>query len=209
MVNIKKLLSLDDMYEIEKEIESLEAVTSGEIVPVIARRSSSYKTVEVVDTMVFAYIFMFIFYGVHKSLNPLNIIVLTLVAILVSALMFRFNYIKRIFVPRMLMRHKVHTAAMTSFYKNGVYNTREKTGVLIYISLMERMVVVIGDEGIHSKVGDEAWSNVINTIVAGIKKKKLTHGIVQGIESCRTLLKTHFPASADNKNELSNRVIYE
>ena len=71
------------------------------------------------------------------------------------------------------------------------------------------MVVVIGDEGIHSKVGDEAWSEVISKIVDGIKKKKLTHGIVQGIESCRTLLNTHFPASADRKHELSNKVIYE
>jgi putative membrane protein len=152
---------------------------------------------------------MFIFYAVHKSITPTNIVALTIVAMLVTLLMFQFKFLKRIFVPKMLMRHKVHTAAMVSFYKHGVYNTKGKTGILIYISLMERMVVVIGDEGIHSKVGDEAWSEVISKIVDGIKKKKLTHGIVQGIESCRTLLNKHFPASADHKHELSNRVIYE
>jgi putative membrane protein len=209
MVNIKKLLSLDDMYEIEKEIESLEAVTSGEIVPVIARKSSSYKTVEAVDAFVLSYIFMFIFYAVHKSLTPTSIVVLTIVAMLVIMLMSQFKFLKRIFVPKILMKHKVHSAAMMSFYRHSVYNTKERTGILIYISLMERMVVVIGDEGIHSKVGDEAWSSVISTIVDGIKKKKLTHGIVNGVESCRTLLMKHFPASSDNKNELSNRVIYE
>lgn len=209
MVKIKRLLSLDDVYEIEKEIESLEAVTSGEIVPVIVRKSSSYKTVEAVDAFILSYIFMFIFYAVHKSITPTNIVVLTIVAMLVILLMSLFNFLKRIFVPKILMKHKVHTAAMVSFYKYGIYNTKGRTGILIYISLMERMVVVVGDEGIHAKVGDAAWNDVISIIIDGIKKKHLVHGIVQGIESCRTLLKRHFPASADNKNELSNKVIYE
>ncbi len=209
MVNIKKLLSLDDMYEIEKQIESIEAVTSGEIVPVISRQSSSYRTVEVLNTFILSYIFMFILYSTHKSITPTNMLVLTLIAMVLVMIMFRIGFFKRILVPKRLMKQKVHSAAMVAFYKHGVHNTKDKTGILIYISLMERMVVVIGDEGIHQKVGSEAWSDVINIIVDGIKKRKLVDGMVNGMESCRELLRTHFPASADNRNEIKNKVIYE
>ena len=75
-------------------------VTSGEIVPVIARKSSSYKTVEAIDTFVLSYVFMFIFYAVHKSITPTNIVALTIVAMLVTLLMFQFKFLKRIFVPK-------------------------------------------------------------------------------------------------------------
>jgi putative membrane protein len=209
MVNTKNILNLDDLREIEKEIESIERVTSGEIVPVIARKSSSYKTVEMVDVFIFAYLFMFMYCWIYKTINPLNIIVLTVVGLLFSMLLFRFSFFKRILVPRQLMHHKVHSAAMRSFYKNGVYNTEKRTGILIYISLMERMVVVVGDKGIHAKVGNEAWKEVVSKIVDGIKKKKLKSGVVAGIESSRELLKKHFPAESRNKNELPNKVIYE
>ena len=195
--------------DVEKEIESIEKETSGELVPVIAKKSSGYKTVEMVNAFIFAYLFIFIDFGVHGNLNPLNILFDTVVAVLFIVLLFRFDFFKRIFIPKKLMAHKVHTAAMMSFYRNGVYNTKNKTGILIYISLAERMVVVIGDEGIHNKVGDEAWKDVINIIVKGIKTKKLEQGIIDGIESCRGLLKKHFPAAADDKNELSNKVVYE
>ena len=195
--------------EVENKIESIEKETSGELVPVIAKKSSDYRTVEIINSFIFAYLFIFIDFGVHGNLNPLNILFDTIVAVLLIVLLFRFGFFKRILIPKKLMAHKVHTAAMMSFYRNGVYNTKNKTGILIYVSLAERMVVVVGDEGIHHKVGDEAWKDVIKIIINGIKTKKLEQGIIDGIESCRGLLKTHFPITADDKNELDNKVVYE
>jgi len=195
--------------DIEKEIESVEKETSGELVPVIAKKSSNYATVEMTNAFIFAYLFMFIDFGVHGLLHPLNILFDTVVAVLLIVFLFRFGFFKRILIPKKLMAHKVHSAAMMSFYRNGVYKTKNKTGILIYVSLAERMVVVIGDEGIHSKVGDEAWKDVISIIINGIKTKKLEQGLVDGIESCRGLLKEHFPADVDDKDELSNKVVYE
>jgi len=195
--------------DVEKEIESVEKETSGELVPVVAKKSSDYRTVEMINAFVFAYLFMFIDFGVHGSLNPLNILFDTVVAVLLIVLLFRFGFFKRILVPKKLMAQKVHSAAMMSFYRNGVYRTKNKTGILIYVSLAERMVVVIGDEGIHNKVGDDAWKDVISIIINGIKTKKVEQGIIDGIGSCRNLLKTHFPIDKDDKNELHNKVVYE
>jgi putative membrane protein len=71
------------------------------------------------------------------------------------------------------------------------------------------MVVVIGDEGIHNKVGKDVWNDVVSIIVSGIKTKKVEQGIIDGVESCRGLLKKHFPISTGDTNELSNKVVYE
>jgi len=195
--------------DIEKEIESVEKETCGQLVPVIAKKSSDYKTVEMINAFIFAYLFMFIDFGVHGALNPLNILFDTVVAVLLVVLLFRLNFFKRILIPKRLMMHKVHEAAMMSFYRNGVYKTKHQTGILIYVSLAERMVVIVGDEGIHNKVGDEAWKGIIDIIIKGIKTKHVEQGIVDGIESCRGLLKEHFPVAADNVDELSNKVVYE
>lgn len=195
--------------DVEKEIESIETETCGELVPVIAKRSSDYRSVEIINAFIFAYLFMFIDFGVHGRLNPLNIMFDTVVAVLLIVLLFRFSFFKRILIPKKLMAHKVHTAAMMSFYRNGVHKTKDRTGILIYISLAERMVVVIGDEGIHNKVGNDAWNDVVSIIVNGIKTKKVEQGIIDGVESCRGLLKKHFPISAHDTNELSNKVVYE
>jgi len=209
MVKINKILSEDDIKAIENEISSVEGVSSGEIVPVIAHRSSSYKTVEAMNAFILAYLFMFIAYYVHGSITPLGMLLYTVVGMVVIVTLFFFDFFKRILIPKRLMYHKVREAALSSFYRNGVYKTKKRTGILIYISLMERMVVVIGDEGIHAKVGDEAWNDVIKIIVHGIKHKHLKQGVIDGIESCRDLLKTHFPNGSGDTNELSNRVIYE
>ena len=93
------------------------------------------------------------------------------------------------------------------FYASGLYRTRESNGVEIYLSLFEREVVVIGDSGIHSKMGDQHWQEVRDLIIAGIKRGEARQGICGAIESCGKALAEYFPHRTDDINELPDRVI--
>ena len=209
----KDIFNCDDLLEIEKEVASVERVTSGEIVPVVANRSSKYRTAEIIAAVIFGYVFVFAMSEVHKSLfwnNSLTVfqfIIIDFIGILLAFLLFRIWPIKRLIISKRAIEHKVHDAAFSTFYQQGVHKTKNKTGILIYVSLFERKVVILGDEGIHAKVKDSDWNEVVNIIVNGIKDQHLKKGIIDGIESCRKLLQVHFPVLADDTNELDNKLI--
>ena len=94
------------------------------------------------------------------------------------------------------------------FYSSGLYKTREANGVEIYLSLFERKVVVIGDQGIHDKMGNEHWDEVRNLIIQGIKNGKNCEGICSAIDRCGKTLAEHFPHRPDDVNELPDQIIF-
>ncbi|MEZ4870690.1 MAG: hypothetical protein R2827_00300 [Bdellovibrionales bacterium] len=66
---------------------------------------------------------------------------------------------------------------------------------LVFVSIMERQAVVLGDEPTSSKLPPEKWSEVIQTLIQGIKKKKISAGFVDAIAMSGSLLQAHFPIS--------------
>ena len=74
---------------------------------------------------------------------------------------------------------------------------------------MERMVIVIGDEGINSKLKPNDWDEVVSKITNGIKQHNLKKGITEGLFASTLLLKEHFPVDVDDVNELSDSLIIE
>jgi putative membrane protein len=208
-----KMINQADILDIEKEIASIERVTSGEIVPAIVNRSSKYRTAEVVAAVILSYVFVFFAYEVNRyffwdtTFDIFQFILLNFIGMLLAFLLFRIDAVKRLIISKKVMHQKVHDGAFATFYQQGVHKTKHNTGILIYISLFEREVVVLGDEGINAKVKESAWDDVVSKIIKGIKEEHLKKGIVDGIGSCRDLLKTHFPIQADDVNELSDRIV--
>ena len=109
--------------------------------------------------------------------------------------------------PRAIKHRKAHEKAMEQFYGRGLHLTRDHTGVMIYCALEERFVEVIADEGIHAKVDDGLWNNAVQVLVKHIKTGDLTTGFEQAVLACGNALTDHFPAGADNPNELPNVLI--
>ncbi len=115
---------------------------------------------------------------------------------------------RRWIIPDEEMDARVRDAAFMLFYDRGLDRTRESNGVLIYLSLFERRVVVIGDRNIHAKMGDAYWRTVRDLIISGIRAGDLRGGIVAAVESCGKALAEHFPPRPDDVNELPDRVQY-
>ena len=209
MVKLGCVLSKSDAQEIKDGVASVESSTSGEVVVVLASRSSRYTTTELIYAIVFGYFFVSFYYLIFKNMGLFGFIASSFLGMLVCFSLLSFNSIKRMFLLSHMMSHKVHRSAFRSFYKHGIYKTKNKTGILIYISLMERMVVVIGDEGINSKLKPNDWDEVVSKITNGIKEHDLKKGITEGLFASTLLLKEHFPVAVDDVNELSDALIIE
>jgi len=87
-----------------------------------------------------------------------------------------------------------------------VVETRERTGILLYVSLLEHRVEVLADRGIHERVEPGTWDGVVARVLDGIRTGRAEAGLVDAITHCGELLAQHFPVQPDDSDELPNRL---
>jgi len=200
-------ITQEEKEAIAEAIRRAEQRTSGEIVFAIADASGQYHHA----TLQGALAGTIIAAAVYLALPAAHTIGLLLWTEIIS---FAFFYalipllpFRRWFIPAREKEEGVREAAFREFYSNGLYQTREANGVVIYLSLLERGVVVLGDRGIHEKMGNPRWEEVRNAIIRGIRQGRAKDGICQAVEICGRTLAEHFPRSPDDVDELSNHLI--
>ena len=99
--------------------------------------------------------------------------------------------------------------AKVIFEKLGMTATEARNGVLIYIAEESHKFAIIGDAGIHEKVGHDFWDHSKDLMLAHFKKGEFVEGIKEAVLSCGEALKKHFPFQNNDSNELSNDISYE
>lgn len=100
----------------------------------------------------------------------------------------------------------VRRAAERAFTRLGMTRTRERNGVLFFVVPRRRAFVVLGDEGIHQKVGQEFWEAIAQAMSAKFREGDFTGGLEDGIRTVGEKLAAHFPHRPDDVNELPNTV---
>lgn len=102
---------------------------------------------------------------------------------------------------------RIESVAWRAFRRLGMDRTRDRNGILFFIVPSRRRFVVLGDEGIHAKVGPEFWARVAAATSASFGRGDFTLGLVQGIETVGEQLAAHFPYDpATDRNELSDEI---
>jgi len=112
-------------------------------------------------------------------------------------------------VPRRLFRrrHDVLARARQVFRRLGMHRTAERHGVLIYVAVMERRLAVVGDEGIHARVGDLHWNEVRDLMIEILRENgPPRRALERAIEALGRALAEHFPRRPDDRNDLSDEV---
>jgi uncharacterized membrane protein len=99
-------------------------------------------------------------------------------------------------------------AAQKVFHKLGMDQTAERNGVLIYIAVVSHKIAVIGDAGIHSKLGAEFWKQLVDQIISEFRKEHKADALCDAIRECGKQLGKYFPRATDDKDELTNTISY-
>lgn len=213
---VKQFLSEADRQKIQETVRQAELKTSGEIIPMVVSFSYTYPMGDVLGSAAFSLPLSILVTTVAGNvfwLGSQNMwIFMGVFAVLFAGfhtLIKRIPSLKRLFVSRSEMAAEVEEAAVTAFYKEGLYRTREETGILIFISVFERRVWVLADRGISAKVPQDAWNGIVNGIVAGIRRHRPCESICEAIQEVGELLAEHFPVRRDDTDELQNLIIRE
>jgi len=85
-------------------------------------------------------------------------------------------------------------------------NTKESNGVLIYVAVEDRTLVIMGDKGINDKVGQDFWESTKDIMINHFKNGEIKLALVNGILKAGEQLKKHFPHQKDDKNELPDDI---
>jgi uncharacterized membrane protein len=94
------------------------------------------------------------------------------------------------------------------FEKLGMHKTALRNGVLIYISMTDRKLAILGDAGINSKVPADFWEDIKNDMIGKFSQNLFTEGLCEGVLKVGTHLKAYFPIESDDTNELPNEISF-
>jgi putative membrane protein len=109
--------------------------------------------------------------------------------------------------PAATKHRRVRRRAVAIFQAAAAGRTTGKTGVLIYLSLAERRAEIVADEGILKLTDDHTWGEAMHALIAEVRKGRPADGIVAAIERVGTVMAEHFPRSADDRNEIPDKLI--
>lgn len=97
--------------------------------------------------------------------------------------------------------------AIELFSTLRVWDTEHNSGVLIYVQLADRQVEILADRGIHKKVGEATWQRICHDMELAFSAGRFEQGAVAGLAAVGEILAEHFPAAAENPDELGNAPI--
>lgn len=215
-------LTESDLKSIRTSVSEAEASTSGEIALAAIAESSDYSFRELLASVVLGAITFAALLPFHSAIVTfLDRIFWHLPAwyvtafygiaffavIGVSFLFANLPAIDRLVVPRAERTRAVYERALRHFTESGVYATKERTGILVFVSLMEREVRIVADSGISARIAQSEWDSIAQDLALGIKSGKTSEAIITAVHRCGRLLTDNFPAHRENPNELEDGLV--
>jgi len=215
------LLSTDEKTRIVEAVANAEAETGGEIVTAIIGESSDYAYQELLFGLaagVLSFIIMTLiasdmnllvdrlFWHDSMALLPLVLVAISLAVGTLFYALAQIPALDRFIVGRRTMAEAVRHRALRHFVESAAYDTADRTGVLLFISVLERRVELIADKGINKLVPPDSWDRIVSSLVRGIKEKRSAAAMIQAIDDIGTVLAEHVPRREDDQNELSDTV---
>ena len=217
-MDLKKKFSEADLERIKRAVRAAEDKISGEIVPVIVERSGSYAIANYKGSLIgssftFLLIVLLDRYILDDAANtlfydPAFIFLVVILGGVVGAVLPSFSdTIKRSLVARRYQDLVTRQCAENAFLEEEVFNTRQRTGIMIFVSFFEHEVIIMADTGITKMVDQNQWDNIVQGIIENIRNGQIIEALENGIKQCGDiLLEKGFVKTQDDTNELRDEL---
>ena len=217
-----KLFCDEDRCRIEQAVAAAESQTSCEIVPVVATTSDQYERSQDIIGLWFAIASAVVFWlcfprvsqadsGWDATPNYLPaglMAVIMLVSFVLGVFLgAQIAGLKRLFTPQVAARKRVSDRARQVFFDRRVHHTASSTGILIYISLFERMAVVLADEAVLEAVGQGTLDEMCKQLTSGFRKGDGPRSLERVITDVGNRLAPLLPREKNDTDELSNLLV--
>jgi putative membrane protein len=217
-MTFKQQFSESDLQRIKAAVKDAEDKISGEIVPVIVEKSGYYNIASYKGAIIAAalgFIFMIILdryvlinldSGNTLYYDPVFIFIVVILCGVIGSILPNFSKpLLRLLVSQKHLDHATSQRAENAFLEEEVFNTRQRTGIMIFISFFEHEVIVMADRGISKVVEQKVWDKIVADLVQSIRAGKIVEGLEASIKRCgEILLEKGFHKAEDDTNELDD-----
>lgn len=200
------LLSDNDLQQVADAIARVERRTDAELVTVLAARADDYRYIALLWAALVALLVPGIINYYPAWLNAHQLLLAQWLTFVVLGLLLRIPALSMRLVPRSVRRWRAANLARRQFLERRLHHTEGGTGMLIFVAEAERYVEIIVDRGISSRIGDDAWAQIIQDFTAAVRRGETLAGFLACIEACGELLARHLPAT-HQRNELPDRLV--
>ena len=191
---------------VTEAVKAVEVCSCAEMVVEVRDRSGSYAHADARFAAVVAFITLIVLLFAHWVFAPAWVAADTAIAWFLGLMISRSSHaIRRLMTTRSDRERKVHTAAAATFIDRGVAKTRASTGMLVYLSALERRIELIADRGILDAVPSLEWNQLVETIRGRLATQKM---LVDVLQTLQPLLLRYAPNRPDDRDELPNEVIF-
>jgi putative membrane protein len=194
----------EDHEAVSAAIREAEKKTSGQLVCVFAHASSDYASIPILWASVLALLAPWPMIN-FTQWSVQRIFLIQLAVFIVAGFIFSIASLRVALVPRAIKRARAHRAALEQFVVRGISRTKNRSGVLVFVSLAERYARIIADEGIAAKVHNSEWQAAIDALTGHMRDGQIAAGFIAAIERCGAVLATHAPPDG-SPNTLPDRL---
>ncbi len=201
----EKFFNEEERQRIAQAVAEAEEGTSGEIATMVVARSDSYcEATSLAAVLTAAFVSLVLAIASHHVTIWSYLPITLLLYFPARHAICRLPRLQRPLISRRRMEECVRQRAVRAFYEKGLYRTRNETGILIFISLFEHKVWILGDRGIDARIPAEAWQKYARLLSAGIGEGRACEALCGVVAACGEELARHFPRQADDRDELPN-----
>jgi len=202
-------LTQPELDRISDAVREAEKQTAGEIVPMLVGQSDEYPGARWRLAIVTALLSGALAYFFLDDFDPVWILWAQIPGLYIGYWLGSFCAVLRLFLVSSKIDEEVHQRAVQAFFLHNLHATKDRTGILVMVSLLEHRVEILADTGINAKVPRDMWEKILNDMIGKIKSGDLTEGFCTAVRECGEVLAKDFPGTHENPNELSDRVILE
>lgn len=207
-------LNASEIQKINQAVTEAEKQTQGEIVVYIVKRCTD-SSQAYTKALILGLLCGLIAHSSSAFTTFLKIplgyefVFIILFCLLLASLLALLPPLHRLFLGPKTIDQATHKRALEAFLSEEVFKTSQRTGILIFVSLFEQKVWVLGDSGINAKVTPSDWHDLVQTVLSGVKNKNLAISLSQAVLDCGELLKkSGLSILPEDKNELCNSLRY-
>lgn len=194
--------------KVAEAVRRAEALSRGQVVPVVVGKSDPYPEARWRGGLLAVAVVTIAVLAAELPLALWELPLFQAVAGALGALVASWDPVERLLAGERAMDEAVRARALRAFHEHGLHRTAEGLGVLVFASLFEREAVILGDHGIHARMGDD-WNQAVTALVAGLRAGDPARGFVDAVAVCGARLAEHFPrdpTSHPPRNELEDAI---
>ena len=208
-MSVERLFTEEARQRISAAVVRAEALSRGQLVPVVVEKSDAYPEARFRGALLGAALATAAVLALDLPLTLVELPLVQLAGGLLGGLAALWDPLERRLIGKKAMAEAVRSRALRAFHEEGLHKTAEGTGVLVFASLLERQAVILGDHGIHARMGEAGWTDAVGALADGLRAGTPEAGFVEAIARCGARLAEHFPrqpGQSPSVNELADAI---